>query len=797
MLFTQVRRTFQRRIMQVILIGIMIVMSSMMFSMMYYAIEGSATVAFDYLEKHNQEDLSISSLDIITPADVTHLSTITGCDSTTSSTVTGLMLESYTCYEEVVNNRASLLQSAYSGSTVEYRELKRQSTSDGHFIYLVGHNDSSTINVPYFETGTKPTQSDEIALTPYYMEQNNLSLNDKITVNDIEYTITATVLFPDITYGMFDGNIFIDLAKASFSYIPYSDFTTITDYTTHNSYYSVDIGDYSVGDKEVTDFVDKFNSSYDPLSELSFAVQATTTESNMRSGGIVLEFESGASTSIAISALIAAIAIIIVAIIVGQVVKKERTQIGLLKALGFKRKQIITPYVLLIAIFSFILLILGFFIGTLISPLLGDMYRIAYIIPLSEVQITLQGALLGILIPFIVIVSSTLVIMLILMRDNALKMLLPVERKLNFLVRMFSNKMKNNPIRKFSTMITLSSIPKLVMFLFTVIMASFLLLFSFSMSGYLESTDKFINITDYEYSSYIMPGTDLSTITYSNVVDYAIEETAVVGTTQSTLNGLDSDNTLHRIYDKKDKDITSNLSYNKVIVSYAYKSFNKTSIGDTLTLQIGLNTTIDVEVIGFTGIYDTSEQIYIERSFLATSLGESTDYYNKVYSSSDSDFSDKSIFIGVTSKEELREMTELMSTMLNISMIAMVLFSFSIGFIILYVVISLVIEDNFYNLSLLKVVGFDKNQVNKMIFSGLFMITVISFLISIPIVMLMLMAFEMILATIGMIFPMYFGFIHVLISLLIVLGVFFFVVYLSQRKINQISLQESLKLYQD
>ncbi len=805
MLFTQVRRTFLARKVQVALIGIMVMMSSMMFSMMYFAIDGISDATLDYIEEHNIEDLSINVSTVLTIDDLDYLENeATSCSGLESSSLRELMMENNSCYYQLVEHRATSIENNYDNTVAEYRELKKQKTNDGHTVYLVGSDiDNATINTPYFEVGTAPVNSNEIALTPYYMEKNNLEIGDKIVVADIEYTITGGVLFPDISYAMFDGSIFMDLSKTAFAYIPYNDFKDVINFETLNVYYSVDMGDYDITSEEIANYVDNFNSTFSDKTDLDYVLSAVSTKDNMRSGGIILEFSSGTTVSIFMSTVIAGIAIIIVAIIVAQIVRKERTQIGLLKALGFSRNQIIKPYVLLLGLFSFILLAIGLIIGSFVAPIMGNFFRLAYMIPTPNVTINLFGVVIGIFAPLSVILLASYFLMRRLLKDEALEMLQPKEKKQNIAIRKLSKRNSNNVRRKFKTMITLSSLPKLVMFLYTVMIASFMLLFSFSLNGYIEAMDTSLNGTEYEQTAYVNPGvTDLDSLFDELLATGETEKAIQIEVTvekhgQTALLGLDSDSTLYEVFDRKENSINGKLIDNGVIISYGYHKMNGVDKGDTITINITTGQSIDVVVKDISGPYDMGETIYINRETLSNELTGTSTYYNKVYTDENVSLDDSSKFIGVTTKDDLKEMDELMSSMMSISLYAMIAFSFAIGFIILYVIISLIIEDNFYNISLLKVVGFSKKEVNSIVFTGLFVLTIVLFILAIPMAILMIMLMQNMMLEMGMFFPMIIKPIHVLISFAMILGVFFLVVYSSTKKIDKISLQESLKLYQD
>ena len=69
MLFKNVFRTLQKQYISLILLGVIIVLSSFMYTVMEYAIAGVMEPTEAYFEEANQEDFAISTLDILLDAD--------------------------------------------------------------------------------------------------------------------------------------------------------------------------------------------------------------------------------------------------------------------------------------------------------------------------------------------------------------------------------------------------------------------------------------------------------------------------------------------------------------------------------------------------------------------------------------------------------------------------------------------------------------------------------------------------------------------------------------------------------
>ena len=69
MLFKNVLKTLATKWMQLAAIGVIVVLSSLIYSMMFYGLSGIAEPTTSYLEEYNQEDFAVEMLSVITPAE--------------------------------------------------------------------------------------------------------------------------------------------------------------------------------------------------------------------------------------------------------------------------------------------------------------------------------------------------------------------------------------------------------------------------------------------------------------------------------------------------------------------------------------------------------------------------------------------------------------------------------------------------------------------------------------------------------------------------------------------------------
>ena len=241
----------------------------------------------------------------------------------------------------------------------------------------------------------------------------------------------------------------------------------------------------------------------------------------------------------------------------------------------------------------------------------------------------------------------------------------------------------------------------------------------------------------------------------------------------------------------KENDITSKLDEG-IIITKSLALIKNIKVNDSFSLKIG-QTTFDVTVKGITKEYSGSK-IYINRELLSTEIFGVDTYYNSVYS--DVELSDDDYLL-ILSNEKIIVQSEEMQKIFGLMIGLLMYVSVLIGGIIIYILTALTIEDNFYNISLFKVIGYNENEINKMILGGYSLYGNIIFFITVPITFGMLKLIEVMMARYyELILPLQISWYHIILALIINNVVFFIAAFSAKRKLKKVSLQEAMKMYQ-
>lgn len=124
----------------------------------------------------------------------------------------------------------------------------------------------------------------------------------------------------------------------------------------------------------------------------------------------------------------------------------------------------------------------------------------------------------------------------------------------------------------------------------------------------------------------------------------------------------------------------------------------------------------------------------------------------------------------------------------------MAFMSFIIGLIVIYVVTSMIVEENKENISLMKILGYRKKEVYSMILNSSSFLVIIGYLVGIPLIFASLGAmFKSLTKEMSIALPLIINYGYLFIGFVIIYLTYELSKALSKRKVNKISMSEILK----
>lgn len=790
MLYRSVLKTFKKKWAQILAIGIVILISSFIYTAMSYAIDGLKKPTEEFFKDSNLEDFSIDMYDGLTVDEIEYISKK---DISVIQNLNGsyylkdLKRVDEELFNKIIKDRENAFSKDYSGYKLELRDYKDiEYTLKGRGNKGRVIKNGKNVNLTFIEEGKEPSKNNEISIDKTYAENNNLKIGDYIKVDNKEYKIVGFSLFPDYNLPMLGTDFIIDNSKQSFISMTDDAFDKLKgDEGFHLSGESIDeFNEKDFEDNVVDTFKDKEN--------LKFITNIVSTTNQMRSGGIREELEGGKAMSLGLSIIIASIAIMIVAILIYKILNEERGQIGVLKALGYKNTEIAKPYIVLILLISLPMLILGYFIGVLVAEPLKNMYLNFYLLPSKPIEGDLFVMITAIIVPLLFFVGLSSVLIIKMLSKKALYLLKKSDKvKVSYLNKVVNNLLKNAKGKtKFKYSFVFKNTAKFLVFFFGVIFSTMLIVMALMMnSAFSNMGTKYYERVSYNYEGFVDLSKDLPKLKEGEE-KFLQYPSAMYEDDMINLFGLSEKNELHKIYNEDGKDITDKLS-DGVIMTGSFALKHDIKVGSEIKVKIG-DSYKSLKIVGESDEYG-EEKIYLNRKELSEDIsdGKENDLYNGVFSKGNLD---KDNYITVINKNTILEQAESMQGFVRISIYSMIGSAIFIAVIIIFVLTSLTIEDNAYSISLLKVMGYNKKEVNSMILDSYKVYAMFAYLVGLPLTIIgMEFTMKYLAEEFGMILPMNISIIQGIIGFLIIMVIFYLGTISAKRKIGKISLGEVLK----
>ncbi len=768
-------------------------LSSFIYTVMSYAISGTEEPTDKYLESYNQEDFAISMLDVLFEEDMTYLMTNSAIFQNLDPlqmpyTLSGVKTIDKDSYYELLDMRMDKFTDTYEHVELEIRESKDVYFNFDDQAYRIRVlKDMKDINQSYVVEGRKPEIDHEICVAETFAKKNGMTIGDYITIHDVNYEITGYVLFPDYSLSMFGNQMIIDNKTQTIALMSEDAFEALDEIVSFEG-----AGIFLDGYRE-SEFESDVIDTYQDDGSFPYITGITLTINNMRSGAIYTELTAGRGMAIFISLLIASIALMIVGIVVSRIIRSQRSQIGILKALGYKNKEIAVPYLIDIGVLSLVMIVLGYFLGYVMAYPMMQIYLDFYLIPYQPITQNFETIFISIIVPFSFVTGLSYLVIMRLLRQEPLTLLNPeVVDDSNKLTKLAAKLFrKTNITTKLQQLLLLRSPIKVLVFMIGMLFASFLVLFTFGMNGlfdrmlydlYNERPYQYIGYTSYD-SSYQLLDDEEKVLSIDSVI---------INGKDASLIGLDSDSELSPLFNRGNHNITSLLD-DGIIISESISLTRGYRIGDELEINFG-NQSYTGEIVGISEEY-MGNIVYVNRSLIGDAFFEEEDYYNMIYSINELNDSD---YFLVISNQDIIEQADSMNDLMQTFVYVFIGVSISIGVMIIYILTSMAIEDQFYNISLFKVMGYNQKEINRIILGGYMIYGFVIFVVSIPIAIVSFRYMEIFFAKFyDLLFPMRFYWWHAILSVVIYFIIFYISSYASKHKLDSISLQETMKIYEE
>lgn len=790
-LFHNTLRTFIKKVPQLLSISIIIFLSSYLYFTVSYAYTSLEIGVDKVITGGNQEDFIIEVLNGITTSEMNYVMRIEKGEMLTYS-LTELRNIDKKLYDNILKERIKAFQDIYEGYGVEVREYKdinfKNDEGKGNKLRIL--KEQENINKIYIEQGRMPKKKNEIAVCKSYAEGNNLKLGDQISIKGDYYTITAFVIFPDYTLPMFGNDMIFDASKISVALVNDKAYERIHGesgvYLSGLYKKSLSEGDFQ---KSVID-------TYKDYSKLDFILNITETRNVVRSGAIIKDIETSKATILSASIMIVIIAVMVIIILIYKILKGEKVQIGVLKALGYSVTEITLPYVITLFMISVTSLALGCWAGSASAIYYRDMYLKIYLLPNEAISNNWMTIIEGVGIPLcIILVLCTWIIRKQLSKRTLALLKVEDKGKISRLSRIVSKLLKNVKIQtRYKYVLITKNIGKFLVFFISISSSIMLMVMSFMLSGCFNklTIDSYKSV-DYVYEGYLDLTKSKPRLSKQDekflIVNNALYEEDTI-----TLKGLEKDNKLHKLYTSKKEDITYLLTEG-AIINKSFSIMYDVEQGDIVQVKLE-DEEYSLKVVAICKDYG-DPIIYTDITTLSKMVtkGKSNKYYNGVYSINPLN---EKLYASVSSKEDIMNQSAMMQGFVEMAIYMLIFTAVGIAILVLYILTTLTVEDNYYNISMLKVMGYSKKEVEEMILGSYRVLLIMTYMITVPCtVWTMNICMDYMAKLFNMVIPLELETWHAISGLLCVFIMFEVGAYAAKKKVNKIALQEVLKAYRE
>ncbi len=640
------------------------------------------------------------------------------------------------------------------------------------------------VNIPAVIKGSALKEDHDLLIDPSYAKANSLNLGDTLKIYDETFQISGFMSLPNYIYPLkSEGDILTDSRHFGVAVIGKNAFHSLNKgYGFYALKYNGEENRYGTAMSRLKDYFRNEN-----INILNWV----NAEANLRITFVQTKLNGIDRVSTAMPTAILLLSCILTGIVMWRLLKREAPIIGTLYALGYRKKQIQNHYLR----YPLLIGITGGIIGTILGvialrPMIAVM--VAYFnMPVGDVDISVKYLVTSIFLPVIFLSAAGYFVVNKALKNSPLELMRGgnTNQKTGFLEK----HLKLDKLRfstKFRIREQLRSIPRSAFLLLGVAIATMLLLIGFAAKSSLDYVmkDGFEQAFKYNYH-YVFNTLKQGAPPEGEAFSEALFSAKSNDNMNLAVYGVSP---YSRYITFKDKS-GSKLTTDQVIITRPLADKLKVKPGDTVQIagradskEYGI--TIDSIAETYVGNY-----IYVPLSQFNSMFQYPEGSYFGLWSTNKLDIPETQLLTAL-SVDDMKNAFDSMTQPIQAAVGTMAFISFLIGLIVLYVVTSMVIEENKETLSLMKVLGYRKKEVYSMVLNSSSYLVLAGYLLGIPLLfasvgsMLHSLTQDMSIAL-----PLKIDSIYLIAGFIIIYLTFEISKGLSRKKVNQISMNEILK----
>ena len=601
---------------------------------------------------------------------------------------------------------------------VRHNNIKNDEDSQSTLRFYVNREEIDKVDLM---EGSLPEDINEIAIDRMYAENNDIKVQDTLTVGSRILKVTGLVALSDYS-SLFSDNsdTMFDSLKFGVGVVSQKCFDAYDD--THIHYvYSWLYDNKPEDDKEAKLMADDFVKTISANAILVNYIPQYINQAIHFTGD---DIGSDRSMMIVLLYVLIVIMAFVFAVTTNNTIVKEANVIGTLRASGYTRGELLRHYILLPIIVTIFGALVGNILGyTVFKDIFVATYYGSYSFPTYHTLWNADAFLLTTVVPVIIMLVINIVIIGCRLKLSPLK----------FLRRDLSGKQKKKAMRlpafrffnRFRLRIIIQNMPNYITLFIGILFANVLLLFGIMLGPMLthyqnEITDKLIAKHQYVLKTLV------------DVDDNAAEKYCVK--TLATIEGrLKSEDVL--VYGVKDNSIyadinTASLKDNEVYITNGYADKFRIKKGDKITLKEKYDDNEYEFTVKDMYDYPSSFAIFMSDAAFKNVFDKSEDYYSGYFSDNILDIDEKYVATQITLDDLTkvsRQLDRSMGETFNlVKIFAVVLFA-----VLMFLLTKLIVEKNTTSISMVKILGYSNREISRLYVTSTTIVVVLSVALSI------------------------------------------------------------------
>ena len=657
---------------------------------------------------------------------------------------------------------------------MEYSDYKYSSKVT---IRLIGKN--SSVNMPAVIQGKMMKNGkNEIMLEPSFAKAQKIKIGDKITIMGKKLKVIGFMSVPNYIYPLREetdllpepSNFGIAIVDKSLLNLP-----------TINGTYAIRFNSRDNIESQVNSF-----KSYMKNNDMIIS-RWQDISNNTRVTMVTTKIESIGTMSKIMPIIFLLLTSILISIVMSRMMQNESKIIGTLFSLGYKKKTLRAHYIK----YSLYLSVTGGVIGVVLgamamSPMLSFMTSY-FNMPLTDVSYSPWIILIGFLLPILFLVVTTWFVMRKVLKHEPVELMRGTrdDSKVNFLERILKLD-KLSFSAKYKIRSQIRSISRIIFLLFGVIVVTFMLMFGVTIKSSIDSlsSDSVKSTFNFQYEYIYNSLQEGIAPKKSEMFMSSVFSAKNNSKISINVTGIDPHSKFVRL---------KGVHLNNVVMTRALADILEVKAGDTVKM-IG-KTDAKTYSVKIDEIADTyvGSYIFMPQEQLNSMLKLPSGSYIGLWSKTALSIPKDQLYSATNIDDAISALNTSMS-LFNSVMYGIAFVAVIIGLIIMYIVTSLVIDENRRNISLLKILGYKKRNINSLVVNGSDIFVVIGFIIGVPsAIAVMGMLFRFLANSTQMSIPVIINYLYIFIAFIVLYVTYWISKKMCNKKLNKIAMTDVLK----